>query len=167
MTYVVEDREIFNRGLELFNKKMYREAATQLNYFLSLPSSTSASDRSDALLVISQCTMDINEARQWAYLAIKEAPDRRECFVRMAKLCCLAEEYDQSLKYAELAFAITEKPAEYVSKDWAWDWQIYDIAAVSAWVHGDTNKAREYGAKALEMNPNHERLKKNVEYYLG
>jgi glycosyltransferase involved in cell wall biosynthesis len=163
-----EDARIaFYYGRELYYRRMYKEAAEQLNYFLQLPSATWVGDRSDALIIISRCTNDLVEARQWAWMAIQEAPDRREGYVRMATICYHTENYEEGLMYAERALAITERPLQYMCEDWAWDWQVLDVAAICAWVLGDVDKARKYGIEALEMNPEHERLKKNVEYYLG
>jgi len=160
-------RIAFYYGREMYYRGMYREAAEQLNYFLELPSATWVGDRSDALLIISRCTNELVESRQWAWLAIQETPDRREGYVRMATLCYYAENYEEGLMYAERALAITERPLQYMCEDWAWDWQIFDVAAICAWILGDVEKARDYGVTALNMNPQHERLKKNVEYYLG
>lgn len=160
-------RMSFYYGRELYYRNRFKEAARQLGDFLALPGATWAGDRSDAYILISRCVDDLVEARQWASLAIQEAPERREGYVRMATLCYHSESFEQGLMYAEQALAITERPLQYMCEDWAWGWEILDVAAICAWVLGDVERARKYGLEALNLNPEHERLKKNVEYYLG
>jgi hypothetical protein len=41
----------------------------------------------------------------------------------------------------------------------------YDLIAISSWQLEDFPTALQYGNKALEISPNDERLKTNVEFY--
>jgi hypothetical protein len=41
----------------------------------------------------------------------------------------------------------------------------HDLAAIAAYRMGVKDKAIEHGTKALELAPEDERLKKNLEYY--
>ena len=41
----------------------------------------------------------------------------------------------------------------------------YDLAAVAAYYLGLKTEALKYGQKAVELEPNNERLIKNLEYY--
>lgn len=160
-------RMAFYYGRELYYYKQYKEAIEQLDHFLRLPGATWVGDRSDALIMISRCVGDITESRQWVWLAIQEAPDRREGYVYLARLCYYAENYEEALMYSEQALAITERPLQYMCEDWAWNWEPWDIAAISAWCIGDKEKAREYGSKALEMAPHVARLAENMKYFVG
>jgi glycosyltransferase involved in cell wall biosynthesis len=160
-------RMAYYYGRELFYYNRCREAIEELDRFLRLPTATWVGDRSDALIIIAKCVSDITEARQWAWMAIQEAPDRREGYVYLARLCYYAENFEEALMYSEQALAITERPLQYMCEDWAWDWQPWDIAAISAWVIGDKKKALEYGEKAYDMAPHVARLAENMKYFVG
>jgi glycosyltransferase involved in cell wall biosynthesis len=160
-------RMAFYYGRELYYYNKTREAIRELDRFLQLPTATWTGDRSDALIMIAKCVSDITESRQWAWMAIQETPDRREGYVYLARLCYYAENFEEALMYSEQAIAITERPLQYMCEDWAWNWEPWDIAAISAWCIGDKEKALEYGAKALEMAPHVARLAENMKYFVG
>jgi hypothetical protein len=47
----------------------------------------------------------------------------------------------------------------------AWDYTVYDIAALAAYELGLYKKSVEYGSIALEMSPNDQRLQSNLNFY--
>ncbi len=53
----------------------------------------------------------------------------------------------------------------HFEENWAWGHMAYDLIAISSWQLNDFPTALEYGMKALEISPNDERLKTNVEFY--
>jgi len=69
------------------------------------------------------------------------------------------------LEYSVKALDITEKPLEYLCEDEAWGDRPYDLAAIASYSLGKYDDALKYGSKAVELNPNDERLKNNIAYY--
>ena len=48
-----------------------------------------------------------------------------------------------------------------------WGWRPHDFAAIAAFRLGLKDSALEQGKKALELEPNDERLKNNLAWYSG
>jgi len=104
-------------------------------------------------------------AEEWNLRAISQDPSRRESYVQTAEYYYNNKRWEECLKYAELAVAITEKPLDYFCEPWAWDFRAYDYAAIAAFWLGKTELALTYGEKALEVTPTDERLQRNLEFY--
>jgi tetratricopeptide (TPR) repeat protein len=75
------------------------------------------------------------------------------------------KQWDICLEYAEKSLAITEKPLDYLCEEFAWGFLPYDLAALANYYLGDKAKAKEYGKKALELDPTNERLDINLAWY--
>jgi len=158
-------RMAFYYGRELYYYGQKEAAISQLETFLQLPSATWRGDRSDALILIARCSADPDEAIRRTRESITEAPDRREGYVYLSRLFYEQQQYADSLEAARQAFAITERPLRYMCEDWAWNWEPWDIAALSAYKLGLTDDAKSYGQEALRINPTDKRLSDNMKYY--
>ena len=64
------------------------------------------------------------------------------------------------------ALEISGKPLEYLCEADAWGWKPHDLLAVAYWNLGDFDNAKLHGNLAVELAPNDERLKSNLEHYL-
>ena len=73
--------------------------------------------------------------------------------------------WPECLGAATRAIRISEKNPIYISESKAWGHLPYDLGAVAAYNLGIKNIALEYGQIALSLNPQDERLIKNVEFY--
>lgn len=104
------------------------------------------------------------EAEEYLLKAVKEAPGRREALVDLAKLYYQRQDWNSSLKYAEEALAIKEKPLEYLCEAEAWGEAPHDYASIACYRLGMFDKALKYANEAVAINPNDERLQKNVEF---
>lgn len=160
----VDARMSFYYGRELMYQGKNRESYFELMRFISLPSGWSG-DRSDAMRYIAQVCDEAMEAEYWYKQSIAEAPERREGYVKLARHMYFHERHAEALKMSEKALAITERPLAYMCEDWAWNWEPWDIASISAWVIGEKSKAIEYGKKALELGPHVARLAENIAHY--
>jgi len=61
------------------------------------------------------------------------------------------------------ALQITEKSGSYLLEPDAWGYSLYDLAAIAAYRLGMYEKSYEYAKIACEMEPDNERLKRNLE----
>lgn len=158
-------RMAFYYGRELYYYGKKEEAIAQMESFLSLPSANWRGDRSDALIIIARCSDDPEEAIARLNQAISEAPDRREGYVYLSRVLYEQGNYKEALASAKKAFAIIDRPLQYMCEDWAWNWEPWDIAAVSAYHVGNLEDARMYGRIAVQMDGTNQRLQDNLKYY--
>jgi Tfp pilus assembly protein PilF len=73
--------------------------------------------------------------------------------------------WDAATTWARKAVSITEKPLDYLAKEYAWGSIPYDILAVSHYKRRRGDKARKYGILALLQEPNNQRLLNNLRFY--
>lgn len=160
-----DDRNAFYYARELFFYGKFAEAIEEFKRHLSLPRAVWKPERAASMRYIAKMSDDFMEAEDWFKKAVEEAPDRREAYVELAKLYYENNRWFDCLDVAEEALRITEKPLEYLCEEFAWGSAPYDYAAIASYRLGLTDKAKEYGEKAVELNPTDERLKRNLVFY--
>lgn len=156
------DRNSFYYGRELYFYGRYAEAATELKRHLTLPTATWAPERAASMRFIGKSVPA--EAEIWFRKAIDQAPGRREPFVDLAKLYYERQDWNQCLQAAKDALAITVKPLEYLCEADAWGAAPYDYASIAAYRLGLFEEAFEYAKKAVEIDPDDQRLQSNLKF---
>lgn len=156
------DRNAFYFGRELYFYGQNERAAAELKRHLALPTARWAPERAASMRFIAKASPA--EAEEYLLKAVKEAPGRREALVDLAKLYYQRQDWNNSLKYAEEALAIKEKPLEYLCEAEAWGEAPHDYASIACYRLGMFDKALKYANEAVAINPNDERLQKNVEF---
>jgi len=129
-----------------------------------LPKATWPPERSASMRYVAKCSQG-KEREEWFVKAVNETPNRREPLVDLATYYYENGMWEECLEYSLKALSIKEKPLEYLCEDEAWGDKPYDLAAISSYSLGKYEDAVRYGAKALKLNPNDERLKNNLGYY--
>jgi glycosyltransferase involved in cell wall biosynthesis len=160
-----DDRNAFYYARELFFYGQYQKSVEEFKRHLTLPKAVWKPERAASMRYIAKMDDEFETSEWWLKQAIAEAPDRREAYVEMAKLCYENKLWSECLDAAERAIAITEKPLEYLCEEFAWGFAPYDYAAIAAYNLGFTDVALEYGMKAVELNPTDERLQRNIMFY--
>lgn len=160
-----DDRNAFYYARELFFYGEYEKATEEFKRHLKLPRATWKPERAASMRYISKMDDEFETSEWWLKQAIAEAPDRREAYVEMAKLCYENKLWSECLDAAERAIAITEKPLEYLCEEFAWGFAPYDYAAIAAYNLGFTDVALKYGMEAVDLNPTDERLQRNLMFY--
>lgn len=107
---------------------------------------------------------ELNKAHQWLQTGLSHSPERETWFA-LAELFRDKQEWDQCYVAAKQCIAVTNKRDGYTYDPRAWDYTVYDIAALSAYELGLYKKSVEYGSTALEMSPNDQRLQSNLNFY--
>jgi glycosyltransferase involved in cell wall biosynthesis len=156
------DRNAFYFGRELYFYGQYERAARELKRHLALPNARWAPERAASMRFIAKCVPA--EAEDWLKKAVAEAPGRREALVDLAKLYYQRADWENSLKYAEEALAIKEKPLEYLCEAEAWGEAPFDYASIACYRLGQFEKAISYAEQAIELNPSDERLHANLAF---
>jgi glycosyltransferase involved in cell wall biosynthesis len=157
------DRNAFYYGRELFFYGQYEKATEELKRYLTI--STWNAERSWAMRYLSQMSLDFDQKINWLKSSIAESPERREPYVDLAELYYLNNMWRECLDVCESALNIRVKPLEYLCEDKAWGETPYDYAAIAAYNLKDP-KCIKYAEKAIELNPNDERLKLNLQFCL-
>ena len=161
-----DDRNCHYLGREYMFYRMWDKSIIELKRHLSLPSAKWEAERSASMRFISRCYLakgDYVNAEVWALKAAAEAPGEREPWMDLGKV------YYNQHKWAGLYYAmrqmlaIGEKPMSYICEPESWGGAPYDYASVAAFNLGLFQDAIMLCEKAVELEPNDERIKNNLQ----
>ena len=162
------DRSCHYLGREYMYYGEWEKAIATLLRHLSLPRATWADERCASMRYIARCYRQLGRndlAAVWFHRAIAEAPHLREPYIDFAGL--LFEQRDwYGLGYiVRCALAIRERPRTYICEADAWGALPYDYLSL-AYAHlGQVEQAIEAVKTAIELSPQEERLKSNLEIF--
>jgi glycosyltransferase involved in cell wall biosynthesis len=157
------DRNSFYYARELYFYRYYEEAAKEFKRHLSLPSATWAPERAASMRYLAKIEPEARE--HWLINAHMTAPLRREALVELAQHLYSDQSWASCKHFAVKALDIAEKPMDYLCEDFAWGSTPWDLAAIASYNLGEFEDAYRFGKKAAELEPNDERLAKNLEFY--
>jgi glycosyltransferase involved in cell wall biosynthesis len=135
-----------------------------LQRFLALPSSDSPVERSEAMRCLAK--MQLDKKMFWLDKARTEALDRREIWLD------LAEEFHEQGDWLNLFWACTNgientrRTGTYLDEQQCWGFRLYDLGAIACWRLNVMDRAVEWGQKALDLDPENQRLKTNLEFFI-
>ena len=110
--------------------------------------------------------IDIDNRGHNLILACQIAPEFRETWVDLAEHYRQIMDWQQCYGAAQKALALIQKPDVYLTDQRVWDGPaVFDLLALSAYYLGKYAEGKEYGLKAVELDPEDERLKKNLVFY--
>lgn len=158
-----DDRNAFYYARELYFYNQREQAAEEFKRHLSLPRASWAPERAASMRYLAK--IEHHKAAEWLEKAINQAPGRRESLVELAMHHYGHGNWQPCYDNALAALTIQEKPLDYLCEDFAWGALPWDLAAISAFKLNKPQEAVEYGEKALELDPDNERLQKNLTYY--
>ncbi len=162
----LDDRNMHYLGREYMYYHKYNEAIDTLIKHLELPTALWKAERCASMRFIARCYIALNrekEAEMWFKLALKEEPTLRESYVELAQLYVNTKKYDLAYELLKEAFLIKEKAPIYINEAFAWNDYIYELMGVAAYNLGLLPEALLNMNKALELNPNNEEIKNNIE----
>jgi len=163
--YPNDSRCSFYYGRELYFHKLYADASTELMRYLELPESVWKPQRANAYWYLAETNPD--NAELHLLCGYNEDPTRRECAVKLAQYYHDTQDWEACKRWALTALAIKEKPLDYFCEAWAWNGNPHDILSLAAYHSGDYTLAIEHGEIALSLDPENERLKTNMGFYLS
>lgn len=127
-----------------------------------------APDRSESWIYVGDCmveSMPIIEVPDGPYrMATRVSPDRRETWVKLATLYRKQSRWSECLAAATHALSIVERTAHF-NHGWAWGPEAADCAALASLFLGRYANAVAFGETALALEPDNERLVRNLEDY--
>jgi hypothetical protein len=75
--------------------------------------------------------------------------------------------WEECFAYAMRALRIVDRAMVYTCDPAVWGAQPHDLAAIGAWHLGLVDVAIEQGEKAVELEPQDQRLRVNLEWFSG
>lgn len=163
-------RNAFYYARELSFYGHWQQSIDECKRYLALPDATWNRERCYAYRVIGRCHKELGnmrEAEKAFHMGALEAPDTREPWSELATLCYLEHRWPECFSYAFRALQITVKENVYTADPAVWGPHLHDLAAISAWRIGLTDIAVKEGKIALELSPDDERLKTNLQFYMS
>jgi len=139
------------------------EAAAEFKRQLTLPSDW-------GLLRAAACSglarVEPQNAELWLLQACEEAKREREPLIDLAQFYHDVEQWEKCFITSMRALRINTKNLSELNQFSAWSSQPHDLAALSAYHLGNMKVAIAQGRMALSFDPDDQRLRKNLEWYL-
>lgn len=157
-------------GREYMYRGMWQRAEDELRRHLRLPTATWTEERAASMRYISACRDAMGDrqgAMTWALRSIAEAPELREGWYSAELACYHAGDWPGVCYFGERAAAITQRSRSGINERDAWGAAVDDLLSLGYWYTGDAAKALEHGERALALEPEDARLRRNLEYYKG
>lgn len=162
------DRMSHYYGRELFFRSQFEDAIKELTRHLNLPSAKWNEERAASYRYMSRSYRNIGklkESQDVALKGIQECEYTREPWLELARAAYTTQDWYTCYWAATKCLAIETPTMSYMSDSSSWSYEPYDLAAISAYFLNNKEKAQFYGTKAFELQPNDERLKKNLDFY--
>jgi tetratricopeptide (TPR) repeat protein len=161
-------RNMFYYARELTFYRKWVDAIVALHKYLENPKSNWATERCYAMRLLSQSYEALGDAAQaenWLHKATKEAPNTREPWVELSDFARKSENWELSYNCAKKAIEINNKDLVYSRDPSVWGARPHDLLALAAYYLGYHDEAFLHGSKAIDLEPENARLKRNLEFY--
>jgi hypothetical protein len=159
------ERSLFYLAREHYYKSHYHQALALIALMLQSPVSWPV-QRARGCIIAGDCwrALGNQDAAADAYLrATGECATAAEPFFCLGNLRYEQKRWQEAAAWFK-ASTVPEPGGFFVDLS-IYEWRRYDLLAVCLHKMGRSEEARLYGAKALSVRPNDERLKKNMEHY--
>lgn len=163
------DRNMHYLGREYMYYKEWDKSIDTLKKHLLLPTSTWKEERCASMRFIARCYKakgETLEAKYWYLKAIDECPYIREGYVELALLLYEEKNYKDVILNLIKAKIILRNELIYINEPFCWDSTIDDLLSICYYNLGLKDEALFYVDKALEIDPNNQRIINNKEEFL-
>lgn len=162
----LDDRNVHYLGREYLYRGRWDDCIRTLKHHLLMPESTWKDERAASMRYIARAYQhkgQASTAKNWYLQAIAQAPGLREAYMELAWMLYKEEEWAGVLYFTGCALKITERPKTYVSESFAWGGLPYDLRSIAFDRLGLQKEGLAEAKKALELEPENERIRKNIE----
>lgn len=163
-----DDRNLHYLGREYMYYNENDKAIETLKKHLDLKNATWKDERCASMRFIARCYQrkkDNKNALIWYDKAIREAPYLRDPYVEKALLLFELKNYNEVIYHLSQALDITTNQKTYINEPYSYDHTIYDLLSLCYYYKNNKDLALYYIDKAIERNPNIERLRTNKEIF--
>ena len=161
-----DDRNMHYLGREYYFYGMWEKAIETLKRHVSMPNALWADERCASMRYIARSYLALGDrmhALMWLYRAIGEAQHLREPYMDMARFMYSEENWDGVAFFTREALRIAVRPRTYICESESWGSLPYDLLSLALYYTGRGAEAVEAAEKALELSPEDERIKRNLE----
>ena len=147
-------------------KGRWDDCIRTLKRHLEMPTALWADERAASMRYIARCYKEKGErqqARNWYFQAIAQAPHLREPYMDLAQLLYDDQNWDGVLYFTGCALSITQRPRTYICEVAAWSSLPHDLRTIALFRTGRIRESLEEARQALAMEPESPRFQGNVE----
>lgn len=159
------DRNTHYLGREYMYYKKWDKAIETLKKHLNLKRAVWKDERSASMRFIARSYLGLNDensAIYWYNEAIKEAPHLRDPLVELALLYYQKQDWEKVIYYCNEALKIPINYKTYINEVFSFNETIDDLLSLAYYNTNQFKEAVVHAKKALEINPNDERIKNNL-----
>ena len=158
----IDSQLSFWYGRELMYANQHDDAVAELNRYLDLETSRWPIERSEAMLYISRMVDD----RKLEYIqrALICSPERRQVWLELARYYYNNQDWHGLLWAAGSGMDKSRRDNSYLDNADAWGNQLLDFGSIAAANLGWYSKAADWCQQALDLSPNDDRLKNNLQW---
>jgi len=160
-------RNAFYYARELSFNARWQESVDACKAYLALPRATWMNERCYAYRVMGRCYSELGqprEAEKAFHAAAGEAPDTREPWCELAMLAYRECRWEECFAFSMRALRIKDRLKVYTCDPVVWGSQAHDLASISAWHLGMTDICIEQARIAVDLEPENERLRANLDF---
>lgn len=160
------DRMRYYLGREYMYARRWQDCIDTLKVHLSLPTAWWREERCASMRWIAKSYRELgnkDECYRWFYRAIAELPTMRDPYVELAQTAYFEKDWLTVYFATSEALKITEKSNSYINAGYAWDYTPNDLAAIACYWLGMYEIALVHAEKALALEPENDRLQRNVD----
>jgi tetratricopeptide (TPR) repeat protein len=160
-------RNAFYYARELSFNARWQESIDACKAYLALPRATWMNERCYAYRVMGRCYSELGqprEAEKAFHAAAGEAPDTREPWCELAMLAYRECRWEECFAFSMRALRIKDRMKVYTCDPAVWGSQPHDLASISAWHLGMNEICIEQAQIAVDLEPENDRLKANLDF---
>lgn len=161
-----DDRNMHYLGREYMYKKRWDDCIRILKRHLSMPRARWNDERAASMRYIAKSYLmkgEKGKARDWYLKAIVEAPYLREPYMDLAVVLYEEKQWEGVLYFTDCALKIASRPKTYICEAASWGSLPHDLRGMAFFNTRRYAEALEEEKKALAIEPENQRFKKNVE----
>jgi tetratricopeptide (TPR) repeat protein len=162
-----DDRNMHYYARELWYAGQFEAAIETFTKHLALPKSTWKAERAASMGYMAYCYARLgNNAKylEWLERATEEHSNR-DNWTQLAQGYYDVALWDKCAQACEKALSFTEKTYDYLNLQLPWEGWPEDLYSIALWHLGDKAKGYEMAKKALEFQPENERIKSNIAWF--
>ena len=159
-----DDRNMHYLGREYMFYRRWEDSIRTLKRHLNMPSANWRAERAASMRFIARCYVELGDYLRkeiWLRRAITEEPSQREAALELAEMMHAHKDWPALVRACEACLAVKERKMSYLTKAEAWGYRPHDLYSIGLWYTGHRKEAIRENMRALELNPNDERLRNN------